>query len=155
MNKNFIFGFMFLVLLFIFGYFYFLDKKKGELVYVEPIQESLSACYFYENGGIGNEDGFSSYQNKIDLSPGLKISENECIALKEKALIEKYVRENIVDLVKEKPVLGGTWYVVSIEVSPSNKSGSVVYEDGHIQGEASFSYAMSGDVPNITFKDKE
>ena len=60
------------------------------------------------------------------------------------ALIESYIRENIRSITPEKPVLGGQWYVVDIQINESDKSGTVVYEDGHIQQKASFNYEMVG-----------
>lgn len=59
----------------------------------------------------------------------------------EPIIVEKYIRENIKILAPEKPVLGGSWYVVSVEIDPVKKTGIVVYEDGHIQGKASFNYS--------------
>lgn len=74
---------------------------------------------------------------------------DEAIHLDDQALVEKYLRENIKTLAPEKPVLGGSWYVVSVEINPSKNTGIVVYEDGHIQGKASFHYTRAGDVVTI------
>ena len=61
-------------------------------------------------------------------------------SLDDRTTVEKYLRENIKTLAPEKPVLGGSWYVVSVEIDPAKNTGTVVYEDGHIQGKASFHY---------------
>jgi hypothetical protein len=68
----------------------------------------------------------------------------ETASITDTTLVESYVRTNIKTIAPEKPVLGGTWYVVSVKVDETKKTGSVVYEDGHIQGEASFVYARDG-----------
>jgi hypothetical protein len=63
--------------------------------------------------------------------------------------VEAYLRENIVALSPVSAVLGGTWYVVSVTVDPDTNSGTVIYEDGHIQEERGFSYTLDG-VGNIS-----
>jgi len=60
-------------------------------------------------------------------------------------LVENYIRENIKVLVPELPVLGGSWYVVEVNVNPHNKNGAVIYEDGHIQGAGIFKYSLGAD----------
>lgn len=74
---------------------------------------------------------------------------DEIINLDDQTLVEKYLRENIKTLAPEKPVLGGSWYVLSVEIDTSRKTGVVIYEDGHIQGKASFSYSRTGDLITI------
>lgn len=63
----------------------------------------------------------------------------------DQTLVEAYLRTNIKTLAPEQPVLGGSWYVVSVTLNQEQKSGVVVYEDGHIQGKASFSYTIEGE----------
>lgn len=67
----------------------------------------------------------------------------------DQTLVEKYLRENIKILAPEKPVLGGSWYVLSVEIDTYKKTGVVAYEDGHIQGKASFHYSRIGDIVTI------
>lgn len=70
----------------------------------------------------------------------------------DQTLVEAYIRANIKTLAPEQPVLGGSWYVVSVTLNQEQKSGVVIYEDGHIQGKASFSYKIQGEsvvVENI------
>jgi hypothetical protein len=64
----------------------------------------------------------------------------------EKANVESYLRENIVWLSPVSAVLGGTWYVVSVEVNTDTNSGTVEYEDGHISEKRSFSYTIAGEA---------
>jgi len=61
--------------------------------------------------------------------------------------IESYVTLNISNLSPVKEVLGGTYYVTSIEANEGK--GVVSYEDGHIALTADFTYSMS-DMSGIT-----
>lgn len=79
----------------------------------------------------------------------------ETAILDDQTLVEKYLRENIKTLAPEKPVLGGSWYVVSVEIDAYENTGIVVYEDGHIQGKAIFHYTRNGDVVNIDMIKKQ
>ena len=63
----------------------------------------------------------------------------------DKTAVEKYLRENIKMLAPEEPVLGGNWYVVSVDIDPAKNIGTVVYEDGHIQEKASFHYSRTNE----------
>lgn len=66
--------------------------------------------------------------------------------------VENYLRENISKLSPVKAVLGGTWYVVSSTIDVEKNSGTVVYEDGHIQKTKNFSYTTNekGEVMSLT-----
>lgn len=79
----------------------------------------------------------------------------EEVSYDDKTLIEKYLRENIKTLAPEEPVLGGSWYVVSVEIDTSENTGTVVYEDGHIQGKAAFHYSRTDDVVIIDMIKKQ
>lgn len=68
----------------------------------------------------------------------------------EKLFAEKYIRENIKNIALNQAVLGGTWYVVSINITPSMDTGEIVYEDGHIQNKASFTYTYEKNPQSIT-----
>lgn len=69
-------------------------------------------------------------------------SDEKEIVVDEIFLVENYIRENITTITPEEPVLGGTFYVVEITVNESLHDGEFVYEDGHIQGRASFTYEI-------------
>jgi len=70
----------------------------------------------------------------------------------EVVIVKKYVRDNIKTIAIDKPVLGGSWYVVSINIDKESKTGDVVYEDGHIQSKADFKYTLDvNDVVTIVF----
>ena len=65
-------------------------------------------------------------------------------SLDDKIIVEKYIRDNVKTIVLEKPVLGGSWYIISVNINPSIKTGTMTYEDGHIQGKANFEYTRNG-----------
>ena len=73
--------------------------------------------------------------------------------LDDKIIVEKYIRDNIKTIVPEKPVLGGSWYVTSVNINPSAKTGTMTYEDGHIQGSKSFSYVRNNNEVKINLTD--
>lgn len=68
--------------------------------------------------------------------------------------VETYLRENITTLSPVEEVLGGTWYVVSVIVDPMTSSGTVIYEDGHVQEEREFSFTVGedGEIANLEIK---
>lgn len=67
----------------------------------------------------------------------------------QRQLTETYLRENISELSPEKEVLGGKFYVSSIDWLEENR-GKVEYEDGHILLNAEFEYQISADGKGIT-----
>ena len=64
-------------------------------------------------------------------------------APKELASIDQYIADNISSLSPEPEVLGGTYYVTSIETE--NGAGVVSYEDGHNAYTADFTYSVSAE----------
>src|SRR3989344_8755574 len=77
----------------------------------------------------------------IFKSPVLAPTPNVAVDIKQN--VENYLRKNISTLSLVKAVLGGTWYVVSATVDLKKNSGTVVYEDGHIQEKKNFSYTTN------------
>lgn len=67
----------------------------------------------------------------------------------EQVLVEQYVRANIKTLAPETPVLGGSWYITSVIVEPTTNTGAMVYEDGHIEGSATFTYTIVNTVVTL------
>lgn len=110
------------------------------------------------NVGLGemvyNEmESVYEYKDLEKLNYSLELTDVACSELDEREGVEKYIRENISTLSPIDAVLGGTWYVVSIWIDSTNKSGSVVYEDGHIQEIRDFAYELSGGVvSNVVIK---
>lgn len=73
------------------------------------------------------------------------------VPIDEVAMIDSYIRTNIASIATDKPVLGGQWYVVSIDVDTTANTAVVVYEDGHIQSGAVMSYIITNDqVSSVT-----
>jgi hypothetical protein len=72
----------------------------------------------------------------------------------EKYFVENYLKENIVTLSPIKPILGGSWYVVSVTVNTINSTGEVVYEDGHVQEKRDFTYGIDqkGEITSFILK---
>ncbi len=89
---------------------------------------------------VNRGDGVYVYKDKTKLSYLDQMSQIDCEFLDEKLIVEKYIRDNIKTITIDKPVLGGSWYVVSINVVPETRTGEVTYEDGHIQSKATFTY---------------
>ena len=76
------------------------------------------------------------------LAAGLWLINKSGISNNDSLLVENYFKENIRAITPEKPVLGGQWYVVIVDINESDRSGIVVYEDGHIQRSGSFRYEI-------------
>ncbi|MEI6580556.1 MAG: hypothetical protein WCO07_00070 [bacterium] len=103
---------------------------------------------------VDRGDGTYIYKDITKLTPGIQMSQIDCGRLQDQNLVEKYVRENINTIVKEKPVLGGSWYATVININPLTKSGTMLltYEDGHIQRKSEFNYTINGTQIIVTPK---
>jgi hypothetical protein len=93
---------------------------------------------------VDKGDGVYIYKDNTKLTSGFQMSQTDCESLDDKIIVEKYIRDNIKTITPEKPVLGGSWYVTLININPSMKTGTMTYEDGHIQGKANFNYVRNG-----------
>ncbi len=113
--------------------------------------EGSAVVFFGEM--VDRGDGVYMYKDTTKLTPGFQMSQTDCESLDDKIIVEKYIRENIKTIVPEKPVLGGSWYATSINVNPSMKTGTMTYEDGHIQGSKSFSYVRNNNEVKINLID--
>lgn len=98
---------------------------------------------------VDRGDGVYLYKEATKLTPGFQMSQTDCETLDDKIIVEKYIRDNIKTIVPEKPVLGGSWYVTLIKINPLTKTGTMEYEDGHIQGNKSFSYVRNNNEVKI------
>ncbi|HAQ02920.1 TPA: hypothetical protein DEP30_02230 [Candidatus Nomurabacteria bacterium] len=98
---------------------------------------------------IDRGDGVYVYKDVTKLTSGFQMSQTDCSALDDKIIVEKYIRDNVKTIVPEKPVLGGSWYITSVNINPSTKTGKMTYEDGHIQGNKSFSYIRNNNEVKI------
>lgn len=94
-------------------------------------------------------DGVYVYKNKDNLYWIKSMDQIDCESLDEKLFTEKYIRDNISTIATNKPVLGGTWYAITVNVNTSTKTGDISYEDGHIQSKASFTYTYDKTSNNL------
>ncbi len=92
---------------------------------------------------VDRGDGTYLYKDVTKLTPSFQMSQTDCEVLNDKIIVEKYIRDNIKNVAPEKSVLGGLWYVISVNVNPAMKNGTVTYEDGHIQKKASYNYVRN------------
>lgn len=95
-------------------------------------------------------DGVYVYTDKENIQTWQELTDVDCADLDDREIVAKYIRENIISLVPEEPVLGGTFYVLGIRLDPRIKTGMMEYEDGHIMGSASFDYTRNGENVTIT-----
>ena len=72
----------------------------------------------------------------------------------ERENVENYLKDNISTLSPVEAILGGTWYVLTSTIDLEKKSGTVIYEDGHIQEKKNFTYTVNDkrEVINLTIK---
>lgn len=89
---------------------------------------------------IDRGDGVYAYKDKSKLYYIEQMNQYDCDYLDEKLFVEKYIKDNIKTIATNKPVLGGSWYVISVTINPATKSGEVTYEDGHILSKAKIEY---------------
>ncbi len=99
---------------------------------------------------VDKGDGTYVYKDKSNLYFIKGMSQMDCDTLDEKLLAEKYVKDNIGTIATNKPVLGGTWYVISAIATPITHSIEITYEDGHIQSKASMTYTYEKETQKIT-----
>jgi hypothetical protein len=97
-------------------------------------------------------DGVYVYKDKKELSFGPSLSQISCEDLDEKTVVENYIKNNIKTIATNKPVLGGSWYMTSVFVIPYMNSGTVTYEDGHIESKADFTYDYNENTKNVVIK---
>lgn len=99
---------------------------------------------------VDRGDGVYVYKDKTKLFYPESMSQIDCDSLDEKIAVETYIKDNIATISKEKAVLGGTWYVVSIFVNPQGNTADVTSEDGHIQNKTVFNYNYNKETGDIS-----
>lgn len=104
---------------------------------------------------IDRGDGTYVYRDTKKLTPGFQMSQIDCETLQDKLVVEQYIREHSQSLIVKKPILGGTWYIVSVQVNPFTKTGIMVYEDGHIQDKTPFTYTIIDNKVTINLVPKK
>lgn len=100
---------------------------------------------------IDRGDGTYLYKDTTNLTNGFQMSQVDCTDLDDIIMVESTLKQTLATIAPKQPVLGGTWYVTSVHVNPSNDTGTVTYEDGHIQETSTFSYSITSGQVTITF----
>jgi hypothetical protein len=100
---------------------------------------------------VDRGDGVYVYKDKSNLYYIKGMDQKDCEYLDEEIFVEKYIRDNIQTIATNKTALGGTWYVIYATINPATKTGEVIYEDGHIQSKASFTYTYNATLEMVTF----
>lgn len=95
------------------------------------------------------QDGGYYYKDINQLFPSFQMSKINCDDLDDQIMVENYIRANISNLTTKKPVLGGNWYVTSVDINVSEKEVLVQFEDGHIQEKEAWKYQRNGSDVNI------
>lgn len=97
---------------------------------------------------VDRGDSVYEYLDKENMGAWLSLSKEPCDYFNERIVVEDYLRESIASIAPKEAVLGGRWYVVSLSIDPQEKTGFVVYEDGHIQEQSNFEYEI-GEVGQV------
>ena len=92
---------------------------------------------------VDRGDGVYVYKDPANLQYSFSLTDISCSDLTERENVESYLKNNISTLSPVKAVLGGTWYVLTSNIDLVKKSGTVTYEDGHIQEKKNFSYTTN------------
>jgi len=111
--------------------------------------EGSAAAQFGEM--VDRGDGTYIYKDATKLTGGFQMSQVDCENLDDQIIVEEYLRKNIATIAPKKAVLGGTWYVTSVDINTTTKTGSVVYEDGHVQEKSAFSFIRNKNQVSITW----
>lgn len=139
-----------------------ITKNKQSFVMWDSFAEGMNVTEelfvdFGENNariGFGESfdrgDGVYVFKDKTNLFLQTPMNKIDCDSLDEKSFVEKYIRENITTIATNNAVLGGTWYVLSVMVNPLSHTGEILYEDGHIQSEATFIYNYEKNPQGVT-----
>ena len=100
---------------------------------------------------VDRGDGVYVYKDLSKVDYSFNLSDVSCEDLTERENVEKYLWGNIKTLSPVSAVLGGSWYVVSADIDLEKNSGTVIYEDGHVQEKRVFNYETSnlGEVVNL------
>lgn len=103
---------------------------------------------------VDRGDGVYVYKDPNNLSYTLNLTDVSCSDLAERVNVESYLKDNIEELSPVKAVFGGKWYIVSTTIDLAKNTGIVIYEDGHIQEEKSFSYVANskGEIESLSIK---
>jgi hypothetical protein len=113
--------------------------------------EGSAQVYFGEM--VDSGDGVYRYADSQKRTLGTIMPRVDCAVLTEIVTVERYIREHIKTIVTTKPVLGGSWYLVSLSVDEKNNTSEIVYEDGHIQQKARVTYTYDTEMDMVNIED--
>jgi hypothetical protein len=127
------------------------SKEKGLLIFSILVLVSIILFFFLQNQkqqntSIGESDS-SIIENEVEIEDTNKLT------IEEQEIISEYLKENISELSPEKEVLGGKFYITSIDFLSDQKL-IAEYEDGHIalKAEIDFEYLDSENIIIENFK---
>lgn len=102
-----------------------------------------------------NDDGSYSYADKSKLTYGRAMEKIDCNLLFEKNNVESYIRQNAKIIITDSTVLGGSWYITSVNVDANTNIAEIEYEDGHIAGKGNIMYQYeNGQIKSVNFTKK-
>lgn len=119
--------------------------------YTYPQLESAQSGARY-----GNEDGTFIFVVFLEDGSQSLIKEkgittyNNC-RRGERLVVFEAIKSSAAPINLGQPVLGGSWYLVGIDIVPPEKTGTAFFEDGHIQKKIWFSYEIKGDKVSIDY----
>lgn len=101
---------------------------------------------------VDRGDGTYVYKDTTKLTNSFQMSQVDCESFDDQVITENYLRKNIATIAPKKAVLGGTWYVTSVDINTATKTGTVKYEDGHVEQTSAFGYIRTGNEVIIAWK---
>lgn len=122
-----------------------MENKEQVLIDINP---ETAQVLFGEM--VLGQDNMYYYKDLTQLFPSFQMSKINCDNLDDQVMVENYVRANIGNITNKKPVLGGNWYITSVEVNVLEKEVLAQFEDGHVQEKEVFRYQRNGSDVNIT-----
>lgn len=149
-------------------------QEFKEVALVDNMTELLLGAFVYAEGMSTREDvlvrfnpsraqfGFgvknlNEATNRYEFADRSNITWKEleaenCSFVYDRIAVQAFLTDMIDEISPVDAVLGGTWYVTSINLDPENNTGQVSFEDGHILEQVSFSYSRSGNTVEINWE---
>ncbi len=114
------------------------EKEELKIIFGEGVANIGLGLMDYRK-----EDNTVVYKNPNEINYSLALNDVACSDITERENVESYLRANIGTLSPVKAVLGGNWNVLTYTVDLGKNTGTVTYEDGHIQEKKNFSYTIN------------
>ena len=127
------------------------SNKKSLLIFSVLVIILAALLFFLQNQ---KQQNISTEENNPPIIKNdIEVEDNNKLTIEEQEIISEYLKENISELSPEKEVLGGKFYITSIDFLSDQKI-IAEYEDGHIalKAEIDFEYL---DSENIVIKNFE